>query len=639
MEIEILDKKIEIEEGVSIEEVLNRIGVKAIAAEVDGDLKDLSAKLNKSVRIKPIYLDSEQGKEILNHSAAHILANAVKDLYKVKLAIGPVTRKLPGPEAIGFYYDFYREEPFSQKDLEKIEKRARELIKKGLKFQRIELSNVEAKKKFKDNQFKLELLEEMKDLVSLYKQNGFFDLCKGPHLPNSKFIKAFKILGSSSAYWKGKEENPVLQRIYGIAFASQAELTQYLHLKEEAEKRDHIKLGKKLGLFMIEPEFGPGLILWKPKGAIIRKEIMEFALNTYLKWGYLPVYTPHIAHLAIWKRSGHWKFYRENMYSPIEIEKEKYMLKPMNCPGHVKIYNSEVRSYKDLPLRYTEMGTVYRYEKSGVLHGLTRVRGFTQDDAHIFCTPEQLRSEILNAIDLTYYILNTFGFKEFEVSLSVRGPDKEKYLGDDKIWEIAEKALEDALKKKKLSYKRYPGEAVFYGPKIDFLVKDALGRKWQLTTIQVDFNFPQKFKMEYIGKDGKKHTPVMIHRALLGSLERFIGILIEHYAGNFPVWLAPVQVKIIPITDRNNEYAKEIEQELRENKIRVEGDYRDKTLEYKIRDAQLEKIPYMLIVGDEEQKNKTISIRKRTEEVEHGLKLKEFIREIRDKIEKRSLKI
>jgi len=563
----------------------------------------------------------------IRHSCSHILALAVKNLYpQVKFGIGPAIKT-------GFYYDFQFPQPISQNDFAKIEKEMEKLIKKKLKFTHRQVSIPKAKKIFSNQPYKLDLIKELEKQgnqnVSLYQIGNFVDLCKGPHVKNTSQIKAFKLLSLAGAYWQGDEKNPMLTRIYGTCFNSKAELENYLQQQQQAKKRDHRQLGKDLELFTFDEEFGSGLVLWLPKGAILRKQIMDFALQTYLDHGYQLVTTPHLARLSLWKKSGHWDFYRERMYSPMKMEKEEYVVKPMNCPGHVKIYQSKLRSYKDLPLRYTEMGTVYRWEESGVLHGLTRVRGFTQDDAHIFCTPQQLQSEIIQIIDLTTYILAVFNFKNFEVSLSVREPQaKKKYLGDEKHWQLAEKALEEALKRKKLKFKRYPGEAVFYGPKIDFLVEDAIGRQWQLTTIQVDFNFPKRFNLFYIDKNGKKKTPIMLHRALLGSLERFTGILIEHYAGAFPVWLSPVQTLIIPVSERHLDYAKNVNQKLQKEKIRSEIDQRPERVEYKIREAELQKIPYILVVGDKEKKSQAVSVRQRGSKKLTKMKIKEFLGKI-----------
>lgn len=577
--------------------------------------------------------------ETIRHSLSHIMALAIQELYPgTKFGIGPAIEN-------GFYYDFAvsagtsGEGGISSEDLPKIEKRMKEFLKKDIKFVRKELPKDEAKKIFKEQPYKLELIDEIEEKnVIIYESGDFIDLCAGPHIESSKEIPigGFKLTKIAGAYWKGNEKNPMLTRIYGVAFENKERLEEFLKMQEEAEKRDHRKLGQELELFLIDEEFGKGLILWLPKGAILRKQVMDFALDTYVQRGYQLVATPHIANLDLWKRSGHWDFYRETMYSPMKVEEEQFMLKPMNCPGHVKIYGSKIRSYKDLPLRFTEMGTVYRFEKSGVLHGLVRVRGFTQDDAHIFCTPEQLHSELIEMIDLTHYILSSFGFKNFEISFSVRDPEnKEKYLGNDKIWDLAENALENALKEKKLSYTRYPGEAVFYGPKIDFLVQDAIGRKWQLTTIQVDFNFPEKFDLNYIDSKSKKKRPIMLHRALLGSLERFIGVLIEHYAGAFPLWLAPEQIWVIPVGSAHRKYACEVGEELRAKSIRVVVKDEAETVSKKIRSGEVQKIPYMLVVGDKEMEAQSVRIRQREKGDIGIIKLTEFIENVTDEVKEK----
>jgi len=582
--------------------------------------------------------------ETIRHSLSHIMAAAVQELYPgTKFGIGPAIEN-------GFYYDFeihtnqheleHESTRITPGDLPKIEEKMRELIGRNIAFKKRVVSKTEAKKIFKDQPYKLELIDEMKGKITIYESGDFIDLCKGSHVRSTKQIPidGFKLTKIAGAYWKGDEKNPMLTRIYGIALATKKELEDFLKIQEEAEKRDHRKLGKELELFIIDEEFGRGLILWLPKGAILRKLVMDFALNTYLERGYQLVTTPHIANLDLWKRSGHWDFYRENMYSPMKVEDECFMIKPMNCPGHVKIYNSKIRSYRDLPLRFTEMGTVYRYEKSGVLHGLTRVRGFTQDDAHIFCTPEQLDSELLAMIDLTEYILSSFGFKDFKIALSVREPrKKKKYLGDEKTWKLAERALEEALKVKNLPYTRYPGEAVFYGPKIDFLVKGAIGREWQLTTIQVDFNFPERFDMYYVDKKGKKKRPIMLHRALLGSLERFIGILIEHYGGAFPLWLAPEQIWIIPVGSRHRKYAKEVTEILKENGFRAEAKIEAETVSKKIRDGEIQGIPYMLVVGDKEMKANSVRVRQRGKGDIGVMKLEKFLKKVIIEIRERSI--
>lgn len=575
--------------------------------------------------------------EALRHSAEHVLQEAMQKLYpEIKMAMGPAIET-------GFYFDFeLPNSKISESDFPKIEAEMQKIINSNLPISQKLLPLKEAASSlFKNNEYKKEWLKQLEEKkeekVSLYYTGcDFFDLCKGPHAKTTGEIKAFKLLSVAGAYWHGDEKNKMLTRIYGTAFENQKDLDKFLWQKEEAQKRDHKKIGKELELFMFDDEIGPGLPLYMPKGAMLRKLIMEFAFNTYLEKGYQPVSTPHIGKVTLWEKSGHWHFYRESMYSPMKIDKEQYVLKPMNCPAHVKIYQFKNHSYRELPIRLAEMGTVYRYEKSGELNGILRPRGFTQDDAHIICTPEQLNEELLAMIDLTKYIYSKFGFHDPTINLSIRDPqNKKKYLGEDKKWNQAEKALENALKVKDLPYQKIEGEAAFYGPKIDFMYEDAIGRKQQLTTIQVDFNLPKKFNMTYIDKDGKEKQPFMLHRALLGSLERFMGVLIEHTAGTFPVWLSPLQVVIIPISENHATYAQEIAQELQENQIRAEINDRNETMQQKIRLAQNQKIPYMIILGDREVKDHQISLRCRSGKQKNNLDLKEFIQdvlaEIRDK--------
>ncbi|HDH10093.1 MAG TPA: threonine--tRNA ligase [Chloroflexi bacterium] len=566
----------------------------------------------------------DQDLEKLRHSCAHVMAQAVLSLFPgAKLGIGPAIED-------GFYYDFDLPRSLTPDDLEEIEARMREIIKGKHPFVRREISREEARKLFADQPYKLELIEEMPEgeVISIYTQDTFTDLCRGPHLEHTGQIPldGFKLLSVAGAYWRGDERRPMLQRIYGTAFATKEELDEYLWRLEEAARRDHRKLGQELDLFSTSEDVGAGLILWHPKGALIRYLIEDFWRQEHLRWGYEFVYSPHIGKAKLWEISGHLNFYRENMYSPMDIEGQEYFIKPMNCPFHVMIYKSRTRSYRELPLRWAELGTVYRYERSGVLHGLMRVRGFTQDDAHIICTPEQIEGEILGCLDLTLHLLRAFGFEEYEIVLSVRDPEhKEKYIGDDAMWEMAEGSLVKALEQRGLSYTRAEGEAVFYGPKIDIKIKDALGRAWQCTTVQFDFNLPERFDMTYMGPDGKEHRPYMVHRALLGSMERFFGVLIEHYGGAFPVWLAPVQVRIIPIADRHNDYAYKLRDELKKAELRVEVDDSAERMQAKIRQAQLEKIPYMLVVGDREMANGTVSLRLRTEEDLGERSVAEFI--------------
>lgn len=575
--------------------------------------------------------------EAMRHSVEHVLTQAMLKLYPgLKMAMGPATED-------GFYFDFDFKGKISEDDFPKIEEEMRKIIKKDLPFKKENLTIEEARKLFKNNKYKQEWLDEIENkgekATVYWTGDEFVDLCNGPHVASTGKIGPFKLLSIAGAYWRGDEKNKMLARIYGTTFPTKKELDEHLRKLGEAKKRDHRALGQKLELFMFDNEVGQGLPLWLPKGAFVRHKIMEFAFNTYLERGYQPVVGPHIGSEALWKHSGHLDFYKELMYNSFGIDDEKYRLKPMNCPIHVKMYNLRPRSYKELPLRWTEMGTVYRYEKSGVLHGLTRVRGFTQDDAHIICRPDQLHDELVEALKLTLYILDSFGFEDFEMSLSVRDKkNKDKYAGADEGWEMAEKALVKALSA--INYKKYTldvGGAVFYGPKIDLKVADSIGRKWQLSTIQFDFNLPGRFKMKYIDKDGKEHEPFMIHRALLGSLERFVGIYIEHTTGEFPVWLAPVQTKILPVTERNIKYAKSMAEKLKKENIRVEVDERNETLPAKIRDAQIEKIPYMLIVGDKEEKSKKVAVRLRTEKDLGQMSLSKFIVRVKNKIETKAL--
>ena len=568
----------------------------------------------------------------IRHSLAHIMACAIQELYpNVKFGIGPEIEN-------GFYYDFDFPTPISENQIQKIEKRMKRLIKQNLIFKKKNITKSEAKKLFKNQIYKLELIKELPSkTVSTYQSGNFIDLCKGPHIKSTKEINidSFKLNKIAGAYWKGSEKNKMLTRIYGLAFETKKELEQYLKNQEEAEKRDHRVLGQKLELFMFDDEVGQGLPLWLPKGALLRKLVMDFAFNAYLERGYEPVSTPHIASVKLWAHSGHLDFYKESLYNSFGIEGEEYMLKPMNCPFHVQMYKNKRRSYKELPIRWTEMGTVYRYEKSGTLHGLTRVRGFTQDDAHIICTPEQLHKELLSALKLTLYILNAFGFKEFEMNLSVRDPkDKSKFIGKDSEWKKAETELKSVLKE--IGYKNFVydvGGAVFYGPKIDVKVNDSLGRPWQLSTIQFDFNLPSRFNMEYYGADGKKHTPFMIHRALLGSLERFIGVLIEHYGGAFPLWLSPVQIWVIPINSSHVKYAQEITKELKEQGLRVEIKIESETISKKIRNGEIQKIPYLIVIGDKELKSKKICVRQRGKRNIETISLTKFIKDTRIRIE------
>ena len=564
----------------------------------------------------------------LRHSCAHVLAAAVKGLYpKTKLGIGPAI-------ADGFYYDFQREKPFSLEELAKIEKKMRQLINKNDRFEKEVLTEPQARKLFKKlkEPFKLELLEDISEKeISIYHSGKFLDLCRGPHVTSTGEIKFFKLLSVAGAYWRGNENNPMLQRIYGSCFLSEKELKNYLHLKAEAKKRDHRILGPKLGLFSFSEEVGPGLVLYHHKGALLRSLIEDYEKKEHLQRGYQLAVGPHILKSNIWIRSGHYDYYKNRMYI-FKIEGQEYAIKPMNCPAHMLIYKSTTRSWRDLPLRLFELGTVYRHEKSGVLHGLLRLRGFTQDDAHIFCSPQQLNEEIVGVLNFVQQALDDFGFQNFSVELSTR---PHKYTGKDEDWTMARVALEKALEAKGWRYEVNEGEGAFYGPKIDIKLKDALGRFWQCATIQCDFALPERFDLEYIGKDGKAHRPVMLHRVILGSLERFMGALIEHYAGAFPVWLAPLQVMVIPITDEQRDYANEVERTLKKNGIRAQLNARSEPMQKRIRSAQTEKIPYMLVVGAREEDKKEIAVRARAGGEQGVAKIEEFIKKIKEEIEQK----
>ncbi len=539
--------------------------------------------------------------EIMRHSASHVMAEAVQSIFpEAKFGIGPAIEN-------GFYYDFDLPRPLTPDDLPLIESKMREIIAADVPFIRQEVTKEEARRLFANQPYKRELIDEIPDeKVSLYRQGSFIDLCRGPQLVSTGEIKAFKLVSIAGAYWRGDERRPMLQRIYGVAFDTEALLAEHLKKLEEAAKRDHRQLGKELDLFSIHEEAGPGLVHWHPKGAAIRRVIEDFWKDEHIKRGYDIVYTPHIAKLNLWKTSGHWEFYRDYLYSPMDVEGQEYIVKPMNCLGHILIYKTRLHSYRELPLRYAELGTVYRYERSGVLHGLSRVRGFTQDDAHIFCRFDQLEDEVASVLELALFMINTFGFAGYQVFLSTR---PEKYAGTTQVWEEATETLRQALTRLGIPYTIDPGEGVFYGPKIDIKFE-----AWQGPTIQVDFNLPQRFDVVYIGDDGQEHSVAMIHRTVLGSMERFLASLTEHYWGAFPVWLAPVQVKVIPISDRHLDYARELEAELKKDKVRVEVDARSERVNLKIRQAQLEKIPYMLVVGDKEVATSTVSLRLRSGE-------------------------
>ncbi|MBL7119694.1 MAG: threonine--tRNA ligase [Dehalococcoidia bacterium] len=543
--------------------------------------------------------------ETIRHSAAHVMAEAVTSLFpEAKLGIGPATED-------GFYYDFDLPRPLVPKDLPRIEEEMRKVIAADLPFVREELGREGTRQLFASQPYKLELIQELPDdeILSVYRQGSFVDLCRGPHLNKTGEIGPFKLLSIAGAYWRGDENQPMLQRIYGTAFQTQGSLEEYLHKLEEAERRDHRKLGKQLDLFSIHEESGPGLVLWHPKGALVRTLIEDFWRQEHAKRGYDLVYTPHISKVGLWRTSGHLEMYRENLYSPMDVDGQDYIIKPMNCNGHILIYKTRIHSYRELPLRWAELGTVYRYERSGVLHGLARVRGFTQDDAHIFCRPDQLEDEIIGVLGLARFMMETFGFADYQILLSTR---PEKYAGTIEVWDQATETLERALDRFGLPYQVDPGEGVFYGPKIDIKLQDALGRAWQGPTIQVDFNLPERFQVTYVGEDGQAHLVAMIHRTVLGSMERFLACLIEHYAGAFPVWLAPVQAVIIPIADRHLDYAHQAEAELKAEGLRLQVDTRPDRMNLKIREAQLQKIPYMLVVGDKEVDTSSVSVRLRS---------------------------
>ena len=569
--------------------------------------------------------------ETLRHSTAHVLAAAVKHLYpNAKLGIGPNVDD-------GFYYDFGNLE-VKEEDLEKIEKEMQGIIKKNYKFVNAKKTRREAEKILKNEPFKLELLKDLKDdEITFYESGDFIDLCKGPHVESTGKIKAVKLLKIAGSYWRGDAKNAMLSRIYGTAFESQKELDEFLKMKEDAENRSHVKLGKELGLFMISPLVGPGLPLITPKGTVIREELQKFLREEQLKRGYLPVVTPHIGRIDLYKKSGHYPYYKESMFEPMKCENVEYILKPMNCPHHIQLYQLHLRSYRELPLRLTEFGTVYRYEKSGELNGLTRVRMITQDDAHIFCTEEQVKQEILGVIDLVLHIFKILNFTNYKARFGARD-SSDKYIGSSASWKKAEKDIEESLKEKKIRFEKVEGEAAFYGPKIDFLVKDVLGREWQLGTVQVDYNLPERFELTYEGEDGRKHMPVMIHRAPFGSLERFMGILIEHFAGRFPLWLSPIQVKIVTVNDRNIEFAKEIEEKLKSNGIRAEINIKAESIPKKIREAQLEQINYIVTIGDKECEKKTLAVKKRSEEKPvFGVNYDDFIKDIVEKIKNKNI--
>lgn len=600
---------------------------KAVAAKVDGHVVGLNHPIEKDAQVTILTFDDQEGRDVFRHSASHILAQAVQRLYPgTKLGIGPAIKD-------GFYYDFDSEHKFTPDDLVKIEEEMEKIIKEDYEFVRKVLPRSEAIKFFQDRGelYKVELIEDLPEdaVISIYQQGDFVDLCAGPHLPCTGIVKAPKLLSVAGAYWRGSEKNKMLQRIYGTAFPKKSELEEYLYLVEEAKRRDHRKLGQELELFAIMDE-GPGFPFFFPKGMIIRNELENFWREIHREHGYQEIKTPIILNRELWERSGHWDHYKENMYFT-EIDENQFAIKPMNCPGGILIYNSKIHSYRELPLRWGELGLVHRHELSGALHGLMRVRAFTQDDAHIFMLPSQISQEVKGVIELTEKIYKLFGF-DYHVELSTK---PEKAMGSDEMWEKATNALEQTLKEKGMRYYINEGDGAFYGPKIDFHLKDSLGRTWQCGTIQLDFQMPEKFDMTYIGEDGEKHRPVMVHRTIFGSIERFIGILTEHYAGAFPTWLAPVQVKILPITDKQLSYGRKLYEELFQAGVRVELDERNEKIGYKIREAQVQKIPYMLVIGDREVENNTVSLRKRGEGDLGAVPFHEFKEKVLEEIKKK----
>jgi len=608
--------------GATVGDILDTFGIKekCIGAKVNGTVVDFFHSVEEDSEIEPVKNGSEEGLQLIRHTAAHVMAEAVQSLFpEARVTIGPVIQN-------GFYYDYDFPRGFNPEDLEKIEQKMGEIIKENKPLTRKIITRDEAIELFSKNgeNYKVEIIEDLPENedITLYDQETWYDLCRGPHAPSTGLIKSFKLTSSAGAYWRGNENNPMLQRIYGTAFWERKELKKYITQLEEAKKRDHRKLGKELDLFSIQDEIGPGLVLWHPRGSKIRKITEDYWREEHEKAGYELVYTPHIAKLDLWKISGHTDFYSENMFSPMEVDNQEYQIKPMNCPFHIMIYKTKIRSYRDLPLRWGELGTVYRYERSGVLHGLLRVRGFSQDDAHIFCMPEQIKSEVLGVMNLTTTFLKTFGFNEYEIYLSTR---PKKFVGSEEDWERATIAIKDALESLGLDYEIDEGGGAFYGPKIDLKIKDVIGRSWQCSTVQVDFNLPKRFNMNFVGDDNARHTPIMIHRAIFGSIERFFGILIEHYGGAFPFWLSPEQIRIATIADEHNNYASEVYEKLKALNFRVEKDFRNEKLGYKVREAQLMKIPYLLVVGTNEMENGLVAPRKYRGDSLNAMSIESFI--------------
>lgn len=620
--------RISAENGSSLFDIIGQIGKSlqkaALAASVDGEAKDLCFVPQNDFSLKVITFRDVEGKKIFWHSTSHLMAQAVKRLYPdAKPAIGPAIDE-------GFYYDFDVEKPFTPEDLEKIEKEMANIVAEALVVSRGEFKKSELKKKYSESGdiYKAELLDAITDeSATVYSQGEFSDLCRGPHLFKTSDIKAFKLLRFAGAYWRGDEKNKMLQRIYGISFPEKKDLDEYLRLQEEAKERDHRKIGKEQNLFEVSNEVGQGLILWTPKGSRIRVLIENFWRQEHYKNGYEIIYTPHIGRSLLWETSGHLSFYKEGMYSPMDIDGDNYYVKPMNCPFHIMVYKSEQRSYRDFPVKFAEFGTVYRYERSGTLHGLLRVRGFTQDDAHIFCRLDQITDEILSAFNFSMFMLKKFGFENFKIKISTR-PEKE-YVGSVELWDRAEEALKEALAKSGMPYEINEGDGAFYGPKIDIAVKDAIGRDWQLSTVQLDFNLPERFEMVYSGSDGKEHRPIMIHRALLGSLERFFGILVEHYKGAFPVWLAPVQCVIINVSENEADAAESLRKKMQSEGLRAECDLSNETMGYKIRNAVTGKAPFVAVIGRKELDSGTVSVRNRGTDKSELMTIEDFIGKVK----------
>jgi threonyl-tRNA synthetase len=606
-----------------------RLADAALAAKTNGDLIDLTRPLEKDTDLRLLTDKDPESLEVYRHSSAHLLAAAVLELFpETKLGHGPATEN-------GFFYDFYRPTPFTPEDLEKIEKKMQELVQQNLPYAREFVDRTEGLARFKgEGDFmKCHFIEQFTkpdEKISIYKTGKFLDFCRGPHLPSTGKIKAFKLFNIAGAYWLGDEKNQQLQRIYGTSFFSKKDLDAYLNGIEEAKKRDHRVLGKQLDLFSIQELAGPGLIFWHPKGGIIRKEMEDWMRDQYIKRGYSLVYTPHVMRRQLFFTSGHEGYYAQNFFDFMELDDAEYRVKPMNCPGHILIYKDSLRSYRDLPVRLGELGTVYRYERSGVMHGLLRVRGFTQDDAHIFCTPEQIEKEIADCVEFARDVLKDFGFDKFQTELSTWDPnDRKSFVGSEEQWNMATSSLEKVLKKLNIEYKTIPGEAAFYGPKIDIKLVDAIGRLWQLSTVQFDFNLPQRFDLEYVAEDGSRKQPLMVHRALYGSVERFFGVLIEHYAGAFPVWLSPVQVAMIPIAERHTEYAEKVASQLRAAGVRVEVDSRNEKMNAKIREHAMQKVPFLLVVGDKEAETNKVNVRTRGKEKTEDMGAAEFVEKIK----------